>query len=113
MTVDIMAHMKAAPNMFPDTVQVRTPVTDGFGKATSWTNTRNLRARVVGQHSNTRTQQGQDREPNTYAIFDGSYGLTKDDEYTLPARFSPQVVKATNVEHYSDEVGAVYDKVTF
>jgi len=100
--------------MFADDVSVRSPVArDGMGKVTSWSAPTTLKARVIGQHRMVRDLAGQERVSSVRAWFPGTYSLTVEHEFTLPARFSPQTPKPISVEHYSDENGPHHEVVNF
>jgi hypothetical protein len=100
-------------DMFPDTVTVRTmSAPDAYGHRTL-VSSADFRARVIGRVQVVADPGGQEQISSVQAIFAGTYGLTVEQEYTLPVRFSPRTPTPLSVGHATDELGASHERVYF
>lgn len=109
-----------------DTVQVESCTgSDRYG-ARSYAAPAQRQAYVIGRTRLVRGQDGRERVSTTQAILAGVFGVTVQDRYTLPARFSrtPQETDPTRalqarqpeaiaVDHQSDENGGHHETVYF
>jgi hypothetical protein len=97
--------------LFPDTVTVEPYLSeDRFGKA-SYGAAFDCPARVIGRTRMTMDTDGQERSSNVQAVLAGSFGVTPQDRYTLPERFSINPLDTSDITHRQPTAIAV-DKET-
>jgi hypothetical protein len=56
---------------------------------------------------------GQETVSTIRALLRGIYGVTTDDQFTLPTRFIPNKLTAVAVNSITDEKGPLYEEVKF
>lgn len=100
--------------LFPDTLRAepRVSTSGGLGAHTYGAAVL-LPARISEKTHVVRGFDGQDKVSHVYARLCGYYGVTPEHRFTLPARFSPSVVKAVAVECYTDDNGPHHETVYF
>lgn len=107
-----------------DTVTVEPSMgADEYGTALPFGPPVSYRVRIVGRSKITLDQDGVEKISGAQIIFFGEFGLTANDRYTLPLRFSAnpsdatdlaaRQPKALSVDRESDENGAHHTTVYF
>lgn len=109
-------------DMVPDTVSVEPYLsTDAYGKVTYGPSTE-YRTRVLGRTKMVLGYDGKERLSGATVVFMGEYGLTVNDRFTLPARFSMDPAdsdiaarqpQCLSIDRETDENGAHHTTVYF
>lgn len=100
--------------MFPDTMVVRPYQSQAtFMGGGNFGTSVNVKCKITGKTTIVRDPAGKEQTSSLFATTDGHNSLTVHDEYTLPVRFDPRVVKAISVEDISDENGPHHQRVFF
>ena len=103
-------------NMFPEELKVRQYTGADTYKgspiyATEITPT--PKAFIVGQNTLVKDENGKEVVSKMHAVFHTYYGLTILDEYTLPVRFVPRIVRAIAVQDASDNQSGGHHQTVF
>lgn len=106
-----------------DTVVVQTYLTSDIEGQASYGSTRTLIARVIGRTRLVLGSDGVEQVSNVQVVFPGPVGVTAQDLFTLPVRFSADPNNPSNlrarqpqaiaVDRESDENGAHHETVYF
>lgn len=102
-------------DLFADVIGVETAgVQDGEGTITYGASVDRV-CRIGGGHMLVRDRDGRQQTSTVQVWIAGSFGLTADDRYTLPAGegFDPLQPKAISIGKWRDEDGAHHEKVFF
>lgn len=101
--------------LFPDTVTAKEILTrDEYGNADTYGDERDLRGRVVmGDVKVARQRDGVEMTSTCHVVFAGSFDLSTDYQYTLPARYLMDTPEPIAVKRVSDESGPYYEVVYF
>jgi len=110
-------------DLFPDDVTIEPYNTADENGDTTYGTAFTVKARVVGRTKLVADSDGQEHVSSVQAVLAGAYGVTAEDRFTLPARFStnprdPSDIaarqpRAIAVDRESDENGAHHETVQF
>ncbi len=100
-------------DLMPDTVTIRPAgVDDGMGNVTVGAPF-TARCRIKGQHKLVKDDSGKETMSTVQVWLAGVFGVKREDEVTLPSRFSPQKPPIITVVEITDENGPHHERIMF